>query len=266
MGTVKLDISAIVVGFNEAHLLERCLESIQFCKEINYFDLQSSDNSIAIAKQYGANIMIHERVPGCEWIHAKYATKTKYNWVLITDPDEVVDIELAGQLVNSFSKNIIDESIGGIYVPCLFYFKKYCLKGTPWGGTNKRVLVVHNKRFSFSANVHVGRHLKEGYKMLDIKFNGKNCIHHYWMQDWNKLIEKHKRYLKNEGWARYNIGERSKLSRVLFKPFNSFWFSFMRKKGYKDGLLGLSLSFFWAWYQTNAELTLLKFQKKMAKP
>lgn len=266
MGTVKLDISAIVVGFNEAHLLERCLESIQFCKEINYFDLQSYDNSIAIAKQYGANIMIHERVPGCEWIHAKYATKTKYNWVLISDPDEVIDIELSNELVYLFNNNRIGTSIGAIYVPWIFYFQKRRLKGTPWGGINKRVLIVHNQRFSFSANVHVGRQLKEEYTMIDIPFNDINCIHHYWMQGWGKLIEKHKRYLNHEGQSKYNIGERTKLSRLVFKPFNSFWFSFINRRGYKDGMLGLFLSFFWAWYQTNAELRLLKFQQKMAKP
>ncbi len=45
----KIDISAIVVGFNESSLLPNCFQSIAFCKEINYFDLESSDNSVEIA-------------------------------------------------------------------------------------------------------------------------------------------------------------------------------------------------------------------------
>ena len=89
--SLKLNISAIVVGYNEANLLGSCLNSISFCDEILYFDLGSTDDSIKIAKTSHATIINHEKVPGCEWIHSKYYQSTKHDWVLIIDPDEIIN-------------------------------------------------------------------------------------------------------------------------------------------------------------------------------
>ena len=33
-------------------------------------------------------------------------------------------------------------------------------------------------------------------------------------------------------------------------------------RGYKDGFKGLILSLFWAWYETNAQINTLKYQRK----
>lgn len=71
----QLPISAIIVGYNEARFLPACFSGISFCDEILYFDLGSSDNSIELANTYGATVIQHEKVLGCEWIHSKFAKK-----------------------------------------------------------------------------------------------------------------------------------------------------------------------------------------------
>jgi glycosyltransferase involved in cell wall biosynthesis len=263
MSNEKLPISAILVGYNEAKFLSSCFEGINFCDEILYFDLGSTDNSLEIAIKYGATIIQHERVLSCEWIHAKFADKTKHEWVLITDPDEVIDISLAQEINQLFNIKGIEKNVGAIMAPWIFYFRNKQLKGTPWGGTNKRVLLVNNKRFVFSAQIHVGRKLKDEYEYMDIPMKCHNVIHHYWMQGYHKLLEKHLRYLKNEGEARYNSGLRTSLKQILKEPLKAFKISFFSKQGYKDGLLGFSLSVFWAWYQTSAQMALYRYQKSM---
>jgi glycosyltransferase involved in cell wall biosynthesis len=261
MSNIKLPISAIVVGYNEAHLLDECLSSITFCDEILYFDLNSSDNSIEIATKCHAKVKKHDRVPGCEWIHSSFADKTTNEWVLITDPDEVIDCALVEELKDIF-KNGLHPEVGAIIVPCVFYFKQLKLKGTAWGGVNNRVLIANNKRFDFSNHVHVGRNLKKGFRYLELSFTQANVVHHYWMQGYKKLFAKHSRYLKNEGEARYSIGHRTSFKEIAFEPWRQFVFSFITKKGHRDGLTGLFLSLFWAWYQTFALISLYKVQKK----
>jgi glycosyltransferase involved in cell wall biosynthesis len=256
----KLDISAIVVGFNEAELLKSCLGSIDFCKEVLYFDLGSKDNSTQIAKDAGATVIHHEKVLGPEWIHSKFATSTTFDWVLITDPDEVVDIQLRLE-IQLLLENGIAENIGAIKVPCLYYYKGKRLKGTPWGGLNKRFFLVHNKRFSFTPQVHVGRKLLPGYQEHDIN-DESQCVHHYWMRDFDMLLEKHKRYLKNEGEARFNEGYRTSYFKIAIAPFRQFYFSYITNKGYLDQWIGVSLSLFWAWYQTAASIKLMQVQRK----
>jgi len=257
---MKLPISAIIVGFNEEKLLKNCLSSIQFCDEILYFDLGSSDNSVAVAEEFGAKTIYHEKVLSCEWIHAEFAHKTKNDWVLICDPDEVLDQILQNEIKDLFNNNLLTHDIGSVTVPWLFYFKKLRLKGTPWGGVNQRILLVNNNRFKFSPFIHVGRRLLDGYKNYNISFNNTNGIRHYWMQSYTKLFEKHLRYLKNEGEARHKIGHSTNLKTILLHPLRAFRSSFIIKKGYKDGVIGFFLSLFWAWYDTYALIMLYKYQ------
>lgn len=260
----KLPISAIVVGLNEGELLPSCLSGIGFCDEILYFDLGSRDSSIEIAKRYGATVIHHKRVSHVELIHSDYINKTKYEWVLITDPDEVIDSELVEEIQTLFKQGLSDK-IGAIFVPILFYFKNKALKGTAWGGINKRLLLANNLRFTFSTHVHAGRKLKQGFELLDLELKQKNVIHHYWMQGYSKLLEKHLRYLKAEGSARYDSGYKTSLKQIAIEPFRQFKYSYIRKKGYRDGIAGFALSLFWAWYQTSSLLALLYYSRKFKK-
>jgi len=260
---MKLPISAIVVGYNEQKLLEKCLPQLSFCDEILYFDLGSSDDSIATATKFGAKITLHEKVDSCEWIHTKYADKTKNEWVLITDPDEIIGPGLIDSIFQLFNTGIT-KNIGSITAPWIFYFKGKKLTGTNWGGINRRVLLVNNKRFEFLPLIHVSRQLLKGYEQYDILYNDDNYISHFWMESYYKLIEKHLRYLRNEAEARYFIGRTVTFKNIIKEPYRAFRYSFITKKGNKDGFKGLFLSFFWAWYETSAQLRTYFYQKKMA--
>lgn len=259
---IKLKISAIVVGCNEADLLEDCLKSIQFCEEIVYVDLESTDFSLEIAKKLTTQIISHNKVPMVELIHEEYVRHLQNEWILIIDPDERVSINLYNDIQSLFHQGI-EDSIGGIYVPCLFYFKSHPLKGTPWGGSNYRLLIFNKNRYLISGRVHAGRSVIEPYKDYFLPYKDGNVDHHYWMMSYSQLIEKHKRYLKLEPASRYNSGMRSSRKRAYYTPIREFRYAFIEKKGYKDGLIGIFLSFFWAWYQFKAEIGLYKHQKSI---
>jgi len=262
----KLPISAIVVGYNEAKFLNVSLPRLNFCDEIIYFDLGSKDKSIEVAINNGAKVINHKRVPGCEWIHAEHYKNTKHNWVLITDPDEVLSRDLVTEIESLFlSEKLLTKDIGCLTSPLIYHFKDKPLKGTIWGGIASRILLIHNERFNFKPLVHLGRELKSGYSNYSISFNGKNNINHYWMVGYGKLFEKHIRYLKNEGEARYSKGYRISFMSLLLKPLRAFQLSFMHEKGYKDGITGLFLSLFWAWYDTIASTKLYLYQRSSEK-
>jgi hypothetical protein len=262
VSTVKLPISAIVIGLNEGHLLRSCLPPLSRCDEVLYFDLGSSDDSIALARASGAKVIEHPRVPCCEEIHALHARNTKHEWVLITDPDEVISDELMAEVSALFTSGRLNSRIGAVQAPILFYFGQQPLRGTPWGGANQRILLVHNQRFVFTPTVHVGRTIKPGYDYLRIDSGEGRIIHHYWMQGYRQLLKKHLRYLQKEGGARYAKGKRTNALRILLEPVRAFRHAFLRCAGYRDGLLGLLLSVFWAWYQTSAELALRRHQAR----
>ncbi|MEY2702435.1 MAG: hypothetical protein RLY43_1068 [Bacteroidota bacterium] len=263
MTNKKLPISAIVVGLNEGHLLENCLKSIQFCDEIIYFDLGSIDKSLEISSLLCTEVVKHKLVPGCEWIHSEYLHKVKYDWVLIIDPDEIVKAELQSEIVKMFTNvELIPSNIGAIKVPEFYFFGKYKLNGTPWGGNKPRVFIVNRSGFDFLPVVHLGRQIKKDFEYIEIKFEQNNSIDHYWMQSYRQLIEKHRRYLINEGIARFQRGDRVKPIQILIAPFKQFIVSYFIMNGYRDNFTGIFLSIFWSWYQTSALVKLYLEQCK----
>jgi glycosyltransferase involved in cell wall biosynthesis len=265
----KLPISAMIVGYNEAHFLEQCFESISFCDEIIYTDLGSTDNSLIIAKKYAQQIHHRKKVniPSCEMVQTEVVHFTKNDWVIFIDPDEMVSPSLANQIMEELETIKSDLSIGSIMVPWQFYYKKKKLKGTVWGGINKKYFLVNKYRFEFLPIVHFGRRLKEGFQNYEIAFdtNKNNILHHYWMNSFKVFINKHLRYLKREGIDNYNAGKRMGKKELLFSPFNAFSNSFFKMKGYKDGFVGLFLSGFWAFYKTKIGIDIYILQSREKK-
>ena len=262
----KIPISAVIVTYNEDRYLDKCLKSISFCEEIIVVDLGSTDNSLKIARDNSVKIVNHEKVKIVEVIHSKLHELVSNKWVLVMDPDEVLDEELSKEVRRIFINEINNSSkIGSLTVPWKFYFKETPLIGTVWGGERYRLLLAHIDRFTFTPKVHVGRSLKKGYLSKQLDYNLNNFIHHYWMSSYQQLFEKHRRYLKLEGEARFDKGQITGVKALVKLPYMKFKESFISKDGYKDGLVGLFLSLFWVWYSFNAEFSLFQVQHRLKK-
>lgn len=258
MGNNK--ITALVASYNEASLLTDCLESIQFCDTIIAVDLMSGDNTAEIARPLSTRVLKHKVLPVIEALHYELIPTLKDNWILIIDPDERIEPSLAEQLMQ-FVHTKTSNSIGIVYVPFQFYFKGKALRGGTWGGIKEKRLLLHKDRLVFSPNVHLGATLKHGYKAHKIAYDTTNVVHHYWMSDYKQLISKHRRYLDREGQARYEQGLRFRYVQLLRTPIVSFYEAFIKKRGYKDGLTGLFLALFWAWYNYKSRLSLKQYQQ-----
>jgi glycosyltransferase involved in cell wall biosynthesis len=92
-------ISAVIITFNEANCIERCIQSLlNVADEIVVLDSYSTDSSRAIAEQLGAKVVL------TKWMGyaatKNYAnTLAKYDWILSIDADEVLSRELAHNLL-----------------------------------------------------------------------------------------------------------------------------------------------------------------------
>lgn len=248
----KLPISVMIVGYNESRFLSNCFKSINFCNEIVYIDLGSTDNSLIIARAYASQIYLRSKVPSCEMIQTEIVNYLTNDWVIFIDPDENVDVVLAEEIQARYLTFVKDDKLGGVTVPWQFYFKRHKLKGTVWGGVNHKYLLVNRHRFSFDPVIHYGRKLKDDFIQYTIESNSakNNVLHHYWMEDFRVFVKKHLRYVRNEGKDKYDLGIRTSWKNVLLAPSKEFYRSFFTLKGYKDGFIGLALSVFWALYQS----------------
>lgn len=245
----SLPITAIVVGLNEGHLLERCLDAISFCDELIYVDLGSTDSSIEIAESSNARVVMHPKVPIGEYALASAQQWAANDWILFIDPDEVIDDSLVGLILDRFPALLKQPKVGAVAAPWQFYFKKQPLYGTPWGGLRYKTFIAHRDRFQIAPVVHRGRFLRDGYDCEN--FDGGGQIDHYWSDSWPKLVSKHWRYLKLEGASRYLRGDRISLGGIIVSlPRTAA--KTLKLLDSRDGYRGLLLSGLWLVYSFGA--------------
>lgn len=110
-------VSACIVCRNEADRIGPCLESAAWADEIIVLDLQSSDDSAAVAQRHGARVISHEPVPVVEAVRNVVAASATGEWILALDPDERVSPGLRDELLRLRSR----EDIDAVAIPFLNY-------------------------------------------------------------------------------------------------------------------------------------------------
>ena len=253
----RTQFTGIVVNYNEGDYLQGCLNSLVFCNDLIVFDLGSSDDSLEIAKKHGAEIIQHERVPIVEQIRNKAIAYANNDWIVLADPDEVFPGNLAAQLQSMIDE---DPKLGSINLPLQYYFKNRPLCFTVWGTNRTKKAVLHKKRNHFSSNVHRGIHLLEGYNFAELPHRPEYIIKHYWTDSYHQLFEKHWRYIRREGEAKYHSGERFSWGRLRREPVSALKRNLFDYKGIRGGLLGIFLSGFYSWYIAMSLLSLRRYQ------
>jgi glycosyltransferase involved in cell wall biosynthesis len=255
------DFTAIVVTYNEDRRLGECLESLSFSDELLVVDLGSVDRSIEIAKSHGATVLHHERLPVVEKVRARVIDQASNDWVLFIDPDEVFCPSLLDDAAPLFDAS---SDIGRIFFPWKFYFRSRPLTGTKWGGEKYKGVLIHRDRCRLAGDVHRGIDLREGFRAAQVSWDeASGHIRHYWMDSYRQLIEKHLRYIQQEGEARYNQGERFSWRRFCHESLAAFKHSLIDHEGWREGLRGLLLSAFWAWYHGASLLSLRRYRMSM---
>lgn len=113
MNNAQIQISAVVLAKNEEFRIARCLESLRFCDELIVIDNGSTDDTVKIAKTYGALV---KRVEETNFSHLRTIGKemAKGKWILYVDADEEIPEPLQKEIFQIVRKN--DQSSAGYYV------------------------------------------------------------------------------------------------------------------------------------------------------
>lgn len=124
----KQTVSIVLATYNEEKNLADCLKSVEdLADEIIIVDGHSTDSTVAIAKKFGAKVILAENNPMFHVNKQKAIDEASKDWVLQLDADERVTPQLADEI-----RNIVQEpdAKNGYWIPRKNWFLgRFLMKG-----------------------------------------------------------------------------------------------------------------------------------------
>ena len=276
-----LDISAIILTFNEEQHIKRCLENVnQFAKKVYVIDSFSTDNTVGIAKSMGATVVQH-KWPGNQAEQFNWALENieiDTEWIFRLDADEYLLPELIEELQAKVP--LLDENITGItFKRRHIFLGRWMKRGTypvmilRMFRTGKAVCeqrlmdehieLLEGENITFEhdfvdenlnnlswwAQKHVGYAVREAAELLDIEYNitGNDSGERHLSE---KTLQKRKLKLK---YAKKPL---------FWRSFAYFIYRYFFKLGFLEGKEGFLWSFMQGWwYRTLVDAKVFEIKK-----
>lgn len=246
-------ITAVVHTKNSAKTLESCLESLPWCDEVFVVDMESSDETIAIAKKYKTTIFHEKQIQFADPVRDKYLQKVKTDWTIIVDSDE----EIPKTLAEKISELMMTAGIDGYNLPRKnIIFGKWIEHTGFWPDYILRLF--RTGKGIYPPTVHSQPHVAGRVENVTAQADFAILHHHY--DSIEQFLMRLNVYTSLEVEKRK--GESSKKYDFLKAFFDQFFTRFFAEKGYKDGVHGLTLSLLMGVYMMVVQMKLWERQKE----
>jgi glycosyltransferase involved in cell wall biosynthesis len=235
---LKIDITPLILTFNEAPNLERTLSRLTWAKEIVVLDSGSTDATRAILSRYPA-VRVVERAftnHGDQWQYALEHTGITTEWILALDADFVLTDEILREMEGLQPPDRVSGYRASF---------DYCIGGTPLrGAAYPPVTVLYRRRRAhYIADGHAQRVQLEGDV---VPFTGK--IHHDDRKPLAGWLASQIRYMRLEA-DKISSAPPGTLSwpdrirkLIVVAPAGMFVYCYVYKLGILDGKAGLFYS------------------------
>ena len=256
--SVRVPVSVLVPIKNEAANLARCLECVRWADEIFVVDSQSTDGSIEIARQFGAQV-VQFQFNG-SWPKKKnWALENlpfRNDWVFILDADEVLPPEAE----NEFAQTIANAGeLAGYWINRRFMFMGKWLRHSYYPNWNLRLFRHSLGRYEKLTDADTRSGDNEVHEHVIVQGPTARLrveMDHYAFPTVEVFVEKHNRYSNWEARVSADrklsgsaaqissgtVGRRRKLKqlsqRLPFRPLLRFLYIYVWQKGFLDGREG----------------------------
>jgi len=220
--------SVVLITKNAGQHLSKCLNSCLFADEIVLVDSGSQDDTLTIAKNYGARIIEQE------WLgfgpQKQFAVEQASNdWVLCLDADEWISEKLSLS-INKILEN--PEFFAYRFPRCNKFMGKFLRHGEGYPDQSLRLFHRQKARWS-DDKVHecVLTSSQVGQLYGDLMHESGEDIALY--------LSKQNSYTSLQAMALHARGKTAGMGKMLFSPLLRFIKFYFIKQGFRDGIPGL---------------------------
>ncbi|HEY1059306.1 MAG TPA: glycosyltransferase family 2 protein [Limnobacter sp.] len=234
--TPTLPLSAVFITLNAASQLEAALRSVAFCQDIVVVDSGSTDNTVALAQQYGARVVFKE------WLgfgpQKQFAVaQAQFDWVLCLDADERVSPELMVSIQRLFSGSTPEpdlRNVAAFDMPrCNFFMGRYLRHGEGYPDLSRRLF--HRARAGWSNDaVHEKVEVQGG---LAVKRLQGDLLHES-AETLQSYLAKQNRYTTIQAEQLAARGKRPGFAKLVLSPVVRFIKFYVVRRGFLDGWPG----------------------------
>jgi glycosyltransferase involved in cell wall biosynthesis len=256
--SLPVPISVLIPIKNEASNLPRCLACVRWADEIFVVDSQSTDGSIAIAEQNGAQV-VQFQFNGTWPKKKNWALENlpfRNEWVFILDADEVLPPEAEQEFAQAIA-NAGD--LAGYWINRRFMFMGKWLRHAYYPNWNLRLFRHSLGRYEklTDADTQSGDNEVHEHVIVNGPTGRLGCeMDHYAFPSVEVFVKKHNRYSNwearvsadrqlsgSDAQIRSNtVGRRRRLKqlsqRLPFRPLLRFLYVYLWQKGFLDGREG----------------------------
>jgi glycosyltransferase involved in cell wall biosynthesis len=280
----KIPISVIIAVRNEARNLPRSLQALKEFAEVYVIDSQSTDDTVEIARSYGARVVQFHYSGGWpkkrQW--AMNTLPVAHEWILLLDADEVLTVELAEEIRSAIS----NPAINGYFMLLRTWFLGRALRHGDVGlwklALFRRGKGRYECRLKDQDTSMADMEVHEHVVVEGATSRLRNPVIHHNVESLSRYIQKHDQYSNWESHVLLQRGDdqelppsilgtqaqrRRWLKRKLFavpgSPVLLFLYRYVFRLGFMDGVPGLIYCGFQAvqMFHTKAKIYELKMKK-----
>jgi len=224
--------SGVVITYNGEEYLARCLESLfKVCDDVVVIDSHSDDNTVAIARKSGAEVIDHDFL-GDGPQRSLGVLHCRHDWVINLDQDEILDDDLIGMLVRL---DLHDPDIEAYECRRKNHLHGKWIKVAGWYPDYIcRIFNKHKTDFS-----QVKTHARIQTTRLR-RLNGH--ILHYSFRDLQDMINRLNLYSDWQAESLFQSGKKVSSMTPVIRGMISFIKHYIVKRGVLAGLDGLTIS------------------------
>jgi glycosyltransferase involved in cell wall biosynthesis len=242
---VAVPVTATVITFNEAANIQAALESLSWADEIVVVDSESTDATVAIAKRFTDRVIVR---PWPGYIAQKNfaAEQASHDWIFSLDADERIPEALAREIRGVLAT---EPALRGFRVPRVtFHLGR-------WMRTTDFYPDFQTRLYDRRAARWRGRHVHESVAVDGAVGRLKNELEHYSYRDLRDQLERINHYSTLAARQMHEAGRRANAVDLVVHPPAAFLRNYVLRRGFMDGMAGLTLS------AMNAYSVFLKFAK-----
>jgi (heptosyl)LPS beta-1,4-glucosyltransferase len=231
------EVTAVILTLNEAQNIQPCLTSLAWADRAVVFDSFSSDATVALARELGADVLQSRFENYAQQRNAALAA-VQTDWVFFVDADE----RATPQLGEEVRRVTAERPEMGWYVPRHNYIFGKLTRGAGWYPDYQLRLFRHG-RVQYEREVHETAVVDGPIGYL------ANPLVHYNYRDPAHFHAKQRAYSSYDASMLFKEGVRARPHNFLLQPLRHFWWRFVTLGGYRDGSHGLRLSLYMAYYE-----------------